>query len=281
MKDSTHTQGNSPQSDPVDPHGMAPESDFMRSYQDRILTFASRIRRTTDLGEIIDLLSAALQETRALGTHDALVDAKRQVSVAESKIQALRAELDAARTLVAVDPLTGTLNRRGTEEAFLREAARSDRHGTPFCAALLDLDDFKRLNDTHGHQTGDAALCHVASVLRHALRPNDIVGRYGGEEFLVLLPETRMDAALAAMTRLKRELASAALVHRRARLSVTFSAGVAARARGETYASVVGRADKALYQAKYDGKNRAVAAPGTSSATGHATRRRSRQTHAA
>src|SRR5690606_2572761 len=93
------------------------------------------------------------------------------------------------------DQLTGTLNRRGLEEVFEKEAARAQRRGSTLSIGLLDIDHFKKLNDTLGHHTGDAALVHLANVVRKHLRPQDVLARFGGEEFLILLPETETDDA--------------------------------------------------------------------------------------
>ena len=99
--------------------------------------------------------------------------------------------------LVREDQLTGSLNRRGLDDVFERERARADRRGTPLCIAMLDLDDFKRLNDTYGHLAGDDALSHLVKVVKDTLRSMDVIARFGGEEFLILLPETTVEAAAA------------------------------------------------------------------------------------
>jgi diguanylate cyclase len=182
------------------------------------------------------------------------------VQDSEERIHALEAKLQHMSELVREDQLTGSLNRRGLDDVFERETARSDRRGTPLCAALLDLDDFKRLNDTHGHQAGDNALKHLVKIVKDTLRSMDVIARFGGEEFLILLPETTIEAATATMTRLQRELTRHFFMHENEKLLITFSAGVALRKEGEDQASLVGRADKAMYEAKRTGKNRVVVA---------------------
>jgi len=156
--------------------------------------------------------------------------------------------------------LTGSLNRRGLDDVFERELARAERRNTPLCVAMLDLDDFKRLNDTHGHTAGDEALIHLVRVIKDTLRTMDVIARFGGEEFLIILPETTMEDAMQTVTRVQRELTKRIFMHNNERLLITFSAGVALRVGLEDQGSMIKRADEALYKAKRAGKNRVVAA---------------------
>jgi diguanylate cyclase len=162
--------------------------------------------------------------------------------------------------LVREDQLTGSLNRRGLDDVFEREMARADRRGTPLCIAILDLDDFKRLNDTYGHIAGDSALKHLVKIVKDTLRSMDVIARFGGEEFLILLPETSIEAASLTMTRLQRDLTRHFFMHDNEKVLITFSAGVALRRPHEDQNELVKRADKAMYQAKQTGKNRVVVA---------------------
>jgi diguanylate cyclase len=232
----------------------------MRSYQDRVLGFAARIRQTDDMSEIINLLGQALHETTTLNTHEELLSAREQVARAERSINELKRELEKMRALSCLDPLTGALNRRGLDDAFARESTRADRRASALGVVLIDLDDFKRLNDERGHQAGDCALAHVAAVMRATLRPHDAIGRFGGEEFLLLLPDTDKAASVAVIERLKHKLAASKLSHAGEPVQVTFSAGVVERSREESLDALIARADCALYQAKRSGKNRVLAA---------------------
>ena len=172
----------------------------------------------------------------------------------------LQSELAQAAELVRQDQLTGVLNRKGLDEALGREVARGRRRGAPLCVAMLDIDNFKTLNDSYGHQTGDGALIHLATVVEDALRPQDTIGRYGGEEFVILLPETELDDAMTALTRLQRELTRRFFLHGNERMLITFSAGVARVGQDEACEQALARADTAMYEAKRAGKNRVVAA---------------------
>jgi diguanylate cyclase len=158
------------------------------------------------------------------------------------------------------DALTGALNRKGLDEAMVREIATVERKKTPLCVALLDIDNFKKLNDSKGHSTGDAALTHLATVTRECLRPQDTMARYGGEEFVILLPDTTLENGITALTRLQRALTRQYFLAGDEQVLITFSAGVAQRADGESGDDAVKRADQAMYLAKRAGKNRVVGA---------------------
>lgn len=234
-------------------------------YHQRIGQYSKKIgaaRHITDLNGILDdvLRDTRTVQTEALRSRDQMVAARKEVQDAESKIEELEAKLEQMSELVREDGLTGSLNRRGLEDVFEREFARAERKHAPLCIALLDLDDFKRLNDTYGHSAGDDALVHLVRVIKDTLRTMDVVGRFGGEEFLIVLPDTPLTEALQTVTRVQRELTKRIFMHNNARLLMTFSAGVALRAPGEDRADLIKRADAALYRAKKAGKNRVVAA---------------------
>ena len=236
-------------------------SESTGGYHDRLEGYAQKIRQTDDIRQLNVVLDDLLTDTRAAQidaarTRDELITARRQVEAAEIKVKELERELAQASELVQEDQLTGVLNRRGLEDAYQREAARAERTGKPLCVGLLDVDNFKQLNDTHGHQTGDEALQHLVRVTKRTMRPSDVLARYGGEEFLLLLPETEQDEAVEVMVRLQRNLTKAFFLHNNERVLITFSAGVAQRRADEPQTTIVERADRALYQAKRSGKNR-------------------------
>ena len=235
-------------------------------FHDKMGGFSERIRHASDIGELNEVMDEVLRETRhaqaeALASRDRMLEAHREVQEAESRIRDLEAQLRHMSELVREDQLTGTLNRRGLDDVFERESARADRRGTPLCVALLDLDNFKRLNDTYGHLAGDNALRHLAKVVKGTLRSMDVIARFGGEEFMIVLPETPIDAAVQTMVRLQRELTRHFFLHDNEKLLITFSAGVALRLPNEEQAALLARVDRAMYQAKQDGKNRVVVAP--------------------
>jgi diguanylate cyclase len=131
-----------------------------------------------------------------------------------------------------------------------------ERTGNSLCIGLLDIDNFKRLNDELGHGVGDEALKSLAAVVSRTLRPTDVTARYGGEEFVVLLPDTPVEEGQLILTRLQRSLSGGLFMHEDRQIFVTFSAGVTAYRLGERIEEALERADQALYEAKRTGKNR-------------------------
>jgi len=181
-----------------------------------------------------------------------------ELLAAEMRIAELERQLAETQAVACSDPLTGAANRRGLQKGFERELARVVRSGEALSLVVLDVDNFKRVNDTHGHSSGDQALVHLVRVLRNALRPVDLVARLGGEEFALLLTGAGREEALATMARLQRELDAQPLPE--LGLKLTFSAGVAMRQGDESLDQLLGRADMAAYAAKRAGKNRVVGA---------------------
>jgi len=147
-----------------------------------------------------------------------------------------------------VDSLTGTLNRRGIEDRLVEELARSARAGTTVSILLIDLDHFKQINDTLGHPAGDDAIRHVSSSISSTLRTFDLLGRFGGDEFLLILPEVPATIAHSVAERLRNSLATLPSLP-------TLSIGIAQSDPGESIPSLLARADQALYQAKAAGRN--------------------------
>lgn len=240
-------------------------SESTGEYHNKIEAYAVRITQTDDINLLNDILADLAKDTRGMQldmqrTRDELIETRKQVEEAETKIRNLETELEATSEKVREDHLTGVLNRRGLNDAMEREFARADRTHSPLCLAMLDLDYFKKLNDTYGHQAGDEALLHLVKVVKEIVRPSDVVARFGGEEFVILLPDTDLDEAVKVMTRLQRELTKKFFLHKNERVLITFSAGVALRAENELSDALVGRADKAVYKAKESGRNRVVPA---------------------
>ncbi|MCC6532560.1 MAG: GGDEF domain-containing protein [Burkholderiales bacterium] len=242
--------------------------DFSTStgdYHDRIETLSCKIAQTEDiaqLGPLLEEVSAATREvqTATLRSREETLRTQRDVQAAEQKIRDLQVELARVSAKVREDQLTGALNRRGLEEEFERSRAASERRNEPMSLALLDIDNFKALNDTHGHQAGDGALVHLARVIKSTVRPSDVVCRYGGEEFVILLPGTNLQDSVAVISRLQRELTKRFFLHDNQRLLLTFSAGVAERRQDENRDQTIQRADTAMYSAKRSGKNRVMVA---------------------
>jgi len=193
--------------------------------------------------------------------HPTLLCAKVRAVCERSRAQReLKSKLQLALENAAHDALTGLFNRRYFERRLREEVAHAKRHRRPFSLILLDLDHFKLVNDTYGHEDGDRVLRHVAEVVQEQLREDDIPCRYGGEELVLLLRGTTGMAARVVANRLRANLASKPipLGPRNEPRHVTFSAGVAAADDRNAYDAddIVSRADAALYRAKRAGRNR-------------------------
>jgi len=157
------------------------------------------------------------------------------------------------------DELTGTYNRRYLIATLEREISRAQRLGAPLSVCLFDIDNFKRINDQWGHAAGDAVLRHFVTVANAGLRGADVFGRYGGEEFLLILPDTDARGAIVAAERTREDVARAVFPQTPPDYQVTATAGIAARVRGEQAPALLKRADEGLYQGKAAGRNRVVA----------------------
>lgn len=244
-------------------------SDFSEStgdYHDKIEKCAERIAGAADISELTEVIDEVMRETRTVQestrrSRQELDELRSRVNHANGEITRLQIELEQTSELIRHDPLTGVLNRKGLDEALARETALAQRRGSALCIGLLDVDNFKLINDQHGHQTGDEALQHLAEVVRENVRPQDSVARYGGEEFVILLPDTQLDSAVSTLVRLQRALTKRFFLARQQKLLITFSAGVVQMRPEETPESAIDRADKAMYIAKRSGKNRVISAP--------------------
>ena len=164
---------------------------------------------------------------------------------------------DILRSLAMVDPLTGLYNRRFAEQRLAAEVARSERRGHPLTVLTLDLNNFKRINDTHGHPAGDQVLQEFAARLNRVIRGSDLAVRLGGDEFLVLLPECTMEQLQLVLGR----LGSVEVDWNGKRIPVTFSAGWEQYEMGDRPEELLARADRALYERKRAGKNTQASTP--------------------
>jgi diguanylate cyclase (GGDEF)-like protein len=165
------------------------------------------------------------------------------------------------RRLATTDPLTGAFNRRAFMEAARINLIRAARYQEPLTVILADIDHFKKVNDTHGHATGDEALKLFVSTVQATLRETDVLGRMGGEEFAVLLPHTAMDAAMGLANRLREILAGILVPYPGGTLQFTVSMGVSSyRDHGDSIDALLQSSDEALYAAKEGGRNRVIAA---------------------
>ena len=219
---------------------------------ERPLAPAQLPREVRTLNERMD---AATTEIR-----DELQASRAELGETRGELKSIRDELNEAREAVQHDPLTGVLNRRGMDIVLPREVARARRVNAPLSVGMVDLDHFKHINDTFGHQAGDRVLVHMTELMRSVLRETDLIVRYGGEEFLVILPDTDMQGARLVLDRLQDIVVKSPVIHEGRRISVGFSAGVAQFRDDDNGATLVLRADRALQSAKRGGRSQVVLA---------------------
>ncbi len=187
-----------------------------------------------------------------------------RINLLEDSLGELETTEQSLRERIQLDTLTEVASREYALERLDHALRRMARDRTPVCLAMADLDFFKRVNDIHGHLAGDAVLRDVAARMRAAVRDHDVVGRYGGEEFLLLMQGADLDTARAVAERVRQRVAAAPISLQGVRAEVTISIGLAQAADGEPAHQLIDRADRALYAAKESGRNRVVVDDGTS-----------------
>ncbi|XVJ70737.1 MAG: diguanylate cyclase [Rhizobacter sp.] len=236
-------------------------------FHDSVGRYADVIEKADSLESLAGVVREMVEESRTVQalvsqTQARLQDEHSKAAELNKKVQELESELVRLAQEVSTDQLTQVANRRGLIQAFDAECLRMERAQNggevppPLAVGLLDIDNFKKLNDELGHSAGDVALKSLAGVVSKTLRPNDMVARYGGEEFVVLLPGTAVDEGQQILTRLQRSLSGGLFMHEQKKVFVTFSAGVTRYRAGERIEDALERADQALYEAKRTGKNR-------------------------
>lgn len=179
------------------------------------------------------------------------------ISAVKSRIIRYRA----LRALMVRDSLTGLLNHTSFKERLRAEVARARRQARPLCVALIDIDHFKKVNDTYGHPAGDRVIKNLARLLKQRLRGADVIGRYGGEEFALALPDTALDAARITLDNIRARFEAIEHLAGERGFHVTLSAGLAACQADSDGEQLIQHADEALYAAKHGGRNRVVAHP--------------------
>jgi len=234
-------------------------------FNDNVQRYAQTIEQADSLQSLAGVVQQMVADTRAVhavvdGARERLSREHARASELEQRVRELEGELRRLSEEVSTDALTQVANRRGLLQAFDAESSRAARDGSALAVGLLDIDNFKKLNDSLGHAAGDEALKALAGTVKQSLRPSDHVARFGGEEFVVLLPGTARDDAQALLARLQRQLSASLFMHEGREVFVTFSAGVTALRAGETLDAALERADRALYEAKRTGKNRTCVA---------------------
>ncbi|MEX2479348.1 MAG: GGDEF domain-containing protein [Gammaproteobacteria bacterium] len=236
---------------------------------DELHTLRNDAEAAPDLGAVQSLISKRLdnitsglntfvtaQELRALKANDSIDHMKQRLHELEAQSEHLRADLEQQHARVLIDPLTGVMNRAGYIETAAKQVSRWRRHGGALSLAVLDLDLFKHINDEYGHTAGDRVLSTVARKLSEIIRESDMLSRFGGEEFVLLLPETSAQQAFVLIEKLREHIEHCPFRHKDTPVKVTVSCGVAEFRDGDALDAVFDRADAAMYRAKKAGRNR-------------------------
>lgn len=216
-----------------------------------------------DLEQAIEPLALRAMASRLLGETRLMQEANHQLEqkleASREDIAALQRDLDDVRREAMLDPLTKIFNRKYFDEGMVKAFADANAGNGPLCLMLLDIDNFKRFNDTWGHQTGDQVLRLVAMTLKSNIKGRDMAARYGGEEFAAILPETDLDGAIIVADNIRKAIQAKELLKRSTNEKlgrVTASFGVAAFKPGDTPSTLIERADRCLYAAKHAGRNK-------------------------
>jgi len=191
----------------------------------------------------------------ASGLMELIETGRQDLQQAQQALRQMEEKLAETTRELGVDALTNTLNRRGLANCLNRETARAKRHKDKLSVIMADLDNFKQINDTYGHEAGDRMIVHFAQLIRFVIRDADYVARFGGEEFVLILPEADQVHAEMVALRLQTILAKTPLMYEGKEIGVTFSAGIAEYRANEEGAELLRRADGALYAAKAAGRN--------------------------
>lgn len=202
---------------------------------------------------MLELLDTILTTTSSI--HSTVEDAHLDLAATKMALEHVKAELQESRQMMQEDWLTGAQNRRAMDQVLGKEVARAQRSATKLSVAMLDIDHFKHVNDEFGHDAGDKLLQHLTLITKSVLRESDSLVRYGGEEFLIILPETDIKGCEFVMGRLQQAFLKNPMQYEGKPIPVTFSAGLSRLKPDENGHAMVMRADTALYEAKQAGRN--------------------------
>ena len=187
----------------------------------------------------------------------------KEVSTLEQKVKELEKELTKTKKESSIDYLTGLYTRRAYDNEVQRVEAEYARDGQDYALVFFDLDHFKDVNDTYGHDCGDVVLKTFAQILLKLTRKSDIIGRYGGEEFIAIIKYTSKSELVQYLTRIKKIVTTNKFKYKNLKLDITFSAGVNLRSKHSNYEDTIQQTDTLLYQAKNEGRNRIIFTSGT------------------
>lgn len=231
-------------------------ADALR-YGDVLADATGKLNIAATLEQLRDLVKGVAAETAQMAERNMALQS--QLSENASQIETMRRDLETVRKESLTDALTGIANRKGFDDFIRDTAGQAMNNGRPLCLVMIDIDHFKKFNDTHGHIAGDQVLKLVGRILGDAVRTTDLPARYGGEEFALVMPSTSVPECVAVAERIRSTIATRKIVKRTTGESmgtITLSLGVARYRPGEALSSLIQRADAALYKAKTGGRNR-------------------------
>lgn len=222
----------------------------------QLATFAEDILASSSAENLIQRIDSMRSDIDRVNS--SMSTLKSQLALSHHTVASLQNELTRARKEASLDPLTGILNRRGFDAEVVRMCCSSDETGEPLCLVVVDIDHFKKINDTYGHPFGDKVIRAVGQTLSQLTQRKDVAARYGGEEFALLLPETPLKGAREVADRIRLAISRGKITRNGdgSGGNITISAGVAEYVRGEDSDTLIARADRALYVSKQGGRNR-------------------------
>ncbi|WP_028670329.1 GGDEF domain-containing protein [Saccharospirillum impatiens] len=223
-----------------------------------------RLAMTHSMDDLLGVLSEFQDQVKSSlsGMHQRQAELTQQLTELQTDNRRLIEQVHQERELSLRDPLTQLPNRQGFDARLAEEIARSERYQQPCCVALIDIDLFKTINDQYGHLAGDKVLKVLAKEMRSQVRQSDYLARFGGEEFVLLLPQTPIDAGMQALEKMRLHISQCPFNFQGKPVQITFSAGVSAYRNGESADQWLHRADEALYTSKGAGRNRTTSADG-------------------
>jgi diguanylate cyclase len=230
--------------------------DLASDYSDKMEDYSTKLHDATDLTKMQNFIEDIINDTNSMAESGRQLN--QQLEEATSQIQTLSKQLEETEKEVLLDAPTGLNNRKAFDVKINDLCEKFDKDEGFFSVAMLDIDYFKKFNDQYGHQVGDEVLRIVGSHLRENLKGKDFPSRYGGEEFIVLLPNTKLDKAIIVADQLRKKISEKGLKIKKTGQSlgnITVSVGVSEVREGDAAISVVERADSALYLAKDSGRD--------------------------
>ena len=225
-------------------------------YGDSLVDVAEKIKNASTIEDLGNVVSSIVEDTKMMMQKNQNLEF--QLTNSSSQVAELKKNLDNVKKEALTDGLTGLANRKAFDKQIRDWVEEAGTSGTDLCLLMLDIDHFKRFNDSYGHQTGDQVLRLVARTLTDGIKGRDFASRFGGEEFALIFPDTPLSAAVRVADSLRHAVEGKEVVNKNSNLSlgrITLSGGLAHYIKGESVTSFIERADEALYEAKKSGRN--------------------------